>query len=161
MKCLLLPVLLMPSLAMASMVIVDDGAAPVQVQTSALARPSPAVPASESAVSQIQPAKSQSMQNPEPTPAIVRVWSASVGSTLRSSMQQWVDSVTPKWVLIWDAPDGPDKFVNYRIDAPLTFQGSIDTAAADCVRLYEKAKRPLQVDVNVQQRLLYVHLKYN
>jgi type IV pili sensor histidine kinase/response regulator len=154
MKKLLLPALLVPSVAMAGMVLVDDGSTASQaagvgqraIVSAASGVPSAATTAPVGAVS-------------APDAGIVPLWTAAAGSTLRESVQKWADQA--KWTLVWDAPDGVDKSVNYPIVAPLHFQGQIDEAVGDCIRLYEHAKKPLGVEINRSQRLLYVHLKYS
>ncbi len=158
MKKLLLPALLVPSVAMAGMVLVDDGstasqaagAAQQQVVSVAQGVPSEAIAA---------PVAAPVSALPVPDAGIVPLWTATTGSTLRESIQKWADQA--KWTLVWDAPDGVDKSVNYPIVAPLHFQGQIDEAVGDCIRLYEHAKKPLGVEINRSQRLLYVHLKYS
>lgn len=154
MKKLLLPALLVPSVAMAGMVLVDDGS--TGPQTPGMTQPPVASMAPNVASGGVS---APAVAVPVPDAGIVPVWSASKGSTLRDSIQKWADQA--KWTLVWDAPDGPDKTVNYPIVAPLHFQGSIDQAVGDCIRLYEHAKKPLGVEINQGQRLLYVHLKYS
>jgi type IV pili sensor histidine kinase/response regulator len=166
MKKLLLPALLIPSVAMAGMVIVDDGA-PVAQQTASTALTEPrlndqvslkGLAAAGQAAGDANSGAVVALPVPAPAAGIVPVWSASAGSTLRESIQKWADQA--KWTLVWDAPDGADKTVNYRIVAQLSFQGPIDEAVGECIRLYERAKKPLGVEINRQQKLLYVHLKY-
>ncbi len=144
MKRLLLPVLCAPAMAMAGIVIVDEAPRPVPAVASI-------VPLAV-AVQAVKP------------PAILPLWRAEVGSTLRESVQKWVDAAnagkSDKWTLVWNTTEGGDRVVNYRIDAPLSFQGSLDEAVANCIRLYEDAKTPLKVDINLGQKLLYVHIKY-
>ncbi|KMY85742.1 hypothetical protein BUMB_03037 [Candidatus Paraburkholderia calva] len=96
---------------------------------------------------------------PVPDPGIVPMWTAPAGSTLRDSIQEWATQA--QWTLVWDAPDGVDKSVNYPIIAALQFQGPIDQAVDDCIRLYENSKKPLAIEINSSQRLLYVYLKYS
>lgn len=155
MKRLLLPALFVPSVAIAGMVLVDDGSTATQsagVAQLPVASVAPVLPAGMTV-------GAPAIAVPVPDAGIVPVWSAVKGSTLRDSIQKWADEA--KWTLVWDAPDGADKTVNYLIVAPLRFQGSIDQAVGDCLRLYEHAKRPLGVEINREQRLLYVHLKYS
>ncbi|NLP65480.1 toxin co-regulated pilus biosynthesis Q family protein [Paraburkholderia sacchari] len=159
MKRLLLPALLVPSVAMAGMVLVDDGSTATQT-TGMPASPIVAVPpAVVSAPAIAAPVASTGAVQPVPDAGIVPVWTAPAGSTLRDSIQKWANQAS--WTLVWDAPDGVDKSVNYPIVAPLHFQGPIDQAVGDCIRLYEHAKKPLALEINQSQRLLYVHLKYS
>lgn len=160
MKKLLLPAaLLVPSVAMAGMVLVDDGS----TATQATGRPTSQIvaipPTAAGLAPTISPADPKAAQQPVPDAGIVPLWTAPAGSTLRDSIQKWANQA--QWTLVWDAPDGVDKSVNYPIVAPLHFQGSIDKAAGDCIRLYERAKKPLAIEINQSQRLLYVHLKYS
>jgi hypothetical protein len=157
MKKLLLPALLVPSVAMAGMVLVDDGS--TASQTAGVAQ-QPVVSVAPGVPSRRFPhvaAPAGALSAPDA--GIVPLWTATAGSTLRESIQKWADQA--KWTLVWDAPDGVDKSVNYPIVAPLHFQGQIDEAVGDCIRLYEHAKKPLGVEINRSQRLLYVHLKYS
>ncbi|MBN3815214.1 hypothetical protein G3N57_00700 [Paraburkholderia sp. Se-20369] len=155
MKRLLLPALLVPSVAMAGMVLVDDGSTATQMTGVTQLPVASVAPDVTSGMTASAPAVAVPVQDA----GIVPVWSAAKGSTLRDSIQKWANEA--KWTLVWDAPDGPDKTVNYPIVAPLQFQGSIDQAVGDCIRLYEHAKKPLGVEINQGQRLLYVHLKYS
>jgi Toxin co-regulated pilus biosynthesis protein Q len=156
MKRLLLPALLVPSVAMAGMVLVDDGS--TATQTTGVAQ-RPVASVAPGVASAVVSAPAPAATVPVPDPGIVPVWNAAKGSTLRESIQRWADQA--KWTLVWEAPDGIDKTVNYPIVAPLHFQGSIDEAVGNCIRLYEHAKKPLGVEINREQRLLYVHLKYS
>ncbi|MCW3686419.1 toxin co-regulated pilus biosynthesis Q family protein, partial [Burkholderia cenocepacia] len=79
------------------------------------------------------------------------------GSTLRESIQKWADEA--QWHLVWNAPDGPDKQVNYPIVIALQFQGPVEKAVADCISLYEKARKPLAVLIQPEQRAFIVQLK--
>nr|WP_158447321.1 toxin co-regulated pilus biosynthesis Q family protein [Paraburkholderia sp. BL8N3] len=159
MKKLLLPALLVPSVAMAGMVLVDDGSTATQT-TGAPASPVVAIrPAAAIGPAIITPTAGPIAAKPVPDAGIVPMWTASAGSTLRDSIQKWANQA--QWTLVWDAPDGVDKSVNYPIVAPLHFEGSIDQAVGDCIKLYEHAKKPLAIEINQSQRLLYVHLKYS
>lgn len=88
-----------------------------------------------------------------------KVWSAQAGSTLREAIQKWADEA--QWHLVWDAPDGPDKQVNYPIVLGLSFSGPVDRAVADCISLYEKARKPLSVLIQPDQKAFIVQLKNN
>lgn len=85
-----------------------------------------------------------------------QVWSAAVGSTLRESVTKWAEEaacengISAKWVIIW-----PSK-VDYRIDAALTFSGKFEEALINVFELYRQADRPLFVDANRNQCLIYV-----
>ncbi|MGP8437817.1 TcpQ domain-containing protein [Paraburkholderia fungorum] len=159
MKKLLFPVLLIPSVAMAGMVLVDDGSTATQTTGVAASPIVAGPPAVTGSPANGTPVTSPVTANAVLDAGIVPLWTAPAGSTLKDSIQKW--ATQSNWTLVWDAPDGVDKFVNYRVVAALHFQGSIDQAVAECIKLYEHAKKPLALDVNPSQRLLYVHLKYS
>ncbi|MBY4672242.1 toxin co-regulated pilus biosynthesis Q family protein [Burkholderia multivorans] len=157
MKRLVIPVLLVPSVAMAGVVMVDD-------PTSSEAAPAPSASIATVLVSE-NPAQGQVVVGgpSEPTTQVVsapepsKTWTAPAGSTLRESIQKWADEA--QWHLVWNAPDGPDKQVNYPIVIALQFQGALEKAVADCISLYEKAPKPLAVLIQPEQRALIVQLK--
>lgn len=159
MKRLVIPVLLVPSVAMAGVVMVDD-------PTSSAA--APATSASTATVlASVNPAQGQVVVGGPigpatqvvPAPEPPKAWTAPAGSTLRESIQKWADEA--QWHLVWNAPDGPDKQVNYPIVIALQFQGPVEKAVADCISLYEKARKPLAVLIQPEQRAFIVQLKNN
>jgi hypothetical protein len=160
MKKLVIPALLVPSMAMAGVVLVDDGAPPRAGNA-----PVVSVAASSVMATQISVGGAGALvggpisvgDQITADPGAGRVWTAKVGSTLRESVQAWSDQA--KWHLIWDAPDGPDKQVNYPIKMELTFHGSVDQAISQCIALYEKAPKPLQVIISPEQRGVIVQRK--
>lgn len=160
MKKLVIPALLVPSLAMAGVVLVDDGAPPKTSSAAVVAAAaSGAVPTQISiGVPGVQVGGAISVgEQITADPGASQVWTAKVGSTLRESIQAWADQAS--WHLIWDAPDGPDKQVNYPIKMELTFHGSVDQAISQCIALYEKASKPLQVIISPEQRGVIVQRK--
>lgn len=94
-----------------------------------------------------------------PAPEPPKTWTAAAGSTLRESIQKWADEA--QWHVVWNAPDGPDKQVNYPIVLALRFQGPVEQVVADCISLYEKARKPLAVLIQPDQRAFIVQLKNN
>lgn len=98
---------------------------------------------------------------PPPPPPVER-WSAVKGSTLRQSMSAWASKASctsasaraagqMNWTLAW-----PSSGLDYRIAAPLTFEGSIADAAKNAIRLYEHADEPLGLNVHPGQCVLHV-----
>lgn len=75
------------------------------------------------------------------------LWEAKVGSTVRSTMEDW--SKRAGWMLVWPMGD-----LDYRVIAPLRFNGSIVDATSNLARLYESAERPLAVDIHVTQKVI-------
>lgn len=80
---------------------------------------------------------------PPPKP----VWTAKVGGTVRSTMDEWAKK--EGWTLVWPMAD-----LDYRIAAPLSFDGSLVDATSKLTRLYETAERPLAVDIHPSQKLI-------
>jgi type IV pili sensor histidine kinase/response regulator len=98
---------------------------------------------------------------PVPAPASP-VWAARRGSTLRQSLESWASKANctapdariagqSTWSLAWAATD-----VDYRIAAPLTFDGSISDAAQSLIRLYANADVRLGLRVHPNQCVLHV-----
>lgn len=87
------------------------------------------------------------------TPAAGRPpFGAKAGSTLRATFDEWAKR--EGWTMVWSAQD-----LDYRIVAPLSFDGSIVDAVAKLTRLYETAERPLAVDIHTTQRVIVVSEK--
>ncbi|MDO7931486.1 toxin co-regulated pilus biosynthesis Q family protein [Xanthomonas euvesicatoria pv. eucalypti] len=85
-----------------------------------------------------------------PTPApyqVKQVWTAKAGSTVRETVEQWAK--TQAWTVYWPMQD-----LDYRIVAPLTFDGSLVDAVSKLTLLYESAQRPLAVGIFVNQKLI-------
>lgn len=78
-------------------------------------------------------------------------WEGKDGSTLRESIEVWARKAG--WRVIWDksAED-----VDYALLAPVRFQGPFDEAASAFIKLYEKAKKPLLIDIQATQKLIYI-----
>lgn len=74
-------------------------------------------------------------------------WEAKVGTTVRATMEDW--SKRGGWQLIWPMGD-----LDYRIIAPLRFEGSLVDATSKLTRLYESADRPLAVDIHTTQKVI-------
>lgn len=82
------------------------------------------------------------------------IWVGKEGSTLRESIEVWGKKAG--WRVIWDK--GAEE-IDYPLLAPVRFQGAFDEAASAFIRLYEKAKKPLLVDIQATQKLIYVTRK--
>lgn len=81
-------------------------------------------------------------------------WTGKDGSTLRESIEAWGQKAG--WRVIWDK--GAED-IDYPLLAPVRFQGTFDEAASAFIKLYEKAKKPLLVDIQATQKLIYVTRK--
>ncbi|EPU8562912.1 toxin co-regulated pilus biosynthesis Q family protein [Yersinia enterocolitica] len=85
-----------------------------------------------------------------------KVWRIEAGSTLKDTLFNW--SATEKcstpgvshWTVAWLTP------VNYRIDAPLQFEGSYREALNNLFTLYGSAKVPLYAGVRSNQCVISV-----
>ncbi|MEP9443184.1 toxin co-regulated pilus biosynthesis Q family protein [Xanthomonas euvesicatoria] len=76
-----------------------------------------------------------------------QIWSAKAGSTVRETVEQWAQSQS--WTVYWPMQD-----LDYRIVAPLTFDGTFVDAVSKFTLLYESAERPLGVGIFVNQKLI-------
>ncbi len=74
-------------------------------------------------------------------------WDAKAGSTVRTTVEDW--GKRAGWMVVWPMSD-----LDYRIVAPLSFDGSIVDATGRITRLYEAAQRPLAVDIHVAQKVI-------
>lgn len=83
---------------------------------------------------------------------VPETWVGDEGSTLRESIEAWGKKAG--WRVIWEK--GAD---DYPLLAPVRFQGAFDEAASAFIKLYEKAKKPLLVDIQATQKLIYVTRK--
>ncbi|WP_082172376.1 MULTISPECIES: toxin co-regulated pilus biosynthesis Q family protein [Serratia] len=90
----------------------------------------------------------------KPQPVRLPVWRGEVGSTLKDTVFRWSASQIctegGNWRVIWDTP------VNYRIDAPLRFEGDFKTALNGIFGLYQYAQKPLYAFTNSMQCLIKV-----
>lgn len=85
---------------------------------------------------------------PPAAPVVAQpVWDAKVGSTVRATLEEWAKRAG--WMLVWPMGD-----LDYRIVAPLRFDGSIVDATSKLARLYETAERPLAVDIHTNQKVI-------
>ncbi|MFC3111436.1 TcpQ domain-containing protein [Undibacterium arcticum] len=90
----------------------------------------------------------------KPAPVAVKivpkeVWTAERGSTFRDTLDNWAKKA--KWTVVFDMGKA-----DYQLEGPLRFEGSIDEAAAQFVKLYERAEKPLYADISLRQSLIYV-----
>lgn len=76
------------------------------------------------------------------------VWVAKAGATLRESVSAWGEKAG--WQIVWRAD------FDYPILAQLTFNGLFIDAITGIFRSYEKAERPLLVDVHEMQKLIVI-----
>jgi len=97
----------------------------------------------------VRPASSMVQIRPAP-----EVWIGNEGSTLRESVEAWGKKAG--WRVIWDKAA---EEIDYPLLAPVRFQGSFDEAASAFIKLYEKARKPLLVDIQATQKLIYVTRK--
>ena len=84
------------------------------------------------------------------TPVIPKTlpqWQAKAGSTVRATVEDW--GKRSGWMIVWPMND-----LDYRVVAPLNFDGSIVDATGRLARLYEAAQRPLAVDIHLSQRVI-------
>lgn len=83
-----------------------------------------------------------------------KLWRIERGTTLRDSIIVWASSEkcrsSEKWMVMWTTP------VNYRIDAPLQFDGDFMKAMKEVLELYQHAKKPLYATTNTQQCLIRI-----
>ncbi|MFN3071319.1 MULTISPECIES: TcpQ domain-containing protein [Serratia] len=90
----------------------------------------------------------------KPQPVSLPIWHGEVGSTLKDTVFRWSASQTcvggGNWRVIWDTP------VNYRIDAPLRFEGDFKAALNGIFGLYQYAQKPLYALTNSMQCLIKV-----
>ena len=81
-------------------------------------------------------------------------WKAEPGTTLKESLTAWAGRAAcpngGQWVVIWQTA------TDYRIDAPLVFKGSFESALADVFDLYRKADKPLFAEASRLQCLVSV-----
>lgn len=81
-------------------------------------------------------------------------WKAAAGITLQESLTAWAEKADcpngGHWVVIWQAP------VDYRIEAPLTFRGSFESALDQVFDLYRPAEKRLYAEANRVQCLVSV-----
>ncbi|EAA8668669.1 TcpQ domain-containing protein [Salmonella enterica] len=81
-------------------------------------------------------------------------WKAAAGITLQESLTAWAAKADcpngGHWVVIWQTP------VDYRIEAPLTFRGSFESALDQVFDLYRPAEKRLYAEANRAQCLVSV-----
>lgn len=84
------------------------------------------------------------------------IWRIEAGSTLKDTLFNWASGETcstpgvSNWTVAWQTS------VNYRIDAPLQFEGNFSEALNSLFILYGKAKVPLYAGTKAQQCVLLV-----
>ncbi|MBN3729342.1 hypothetical protein G3N98_00090 [Burkholderia sp. Tr-20390] len=104
---------------------------------------------------------------PPQDPAVeTRLWTMAKGVMLSDGLADWMEQTAApgdryRWTLDWAAFDGVNREhrVDYRIVAPLRFNGTIDQAVAQLITLYKKSTKPLIVQINKDQRLIHIKLR--
>ncbi|RMT28799.1 hypothetical protein ALP50_02843 [Pseudomonas syringae pv. spinaceae] len=122
--------------------------APVKTTTTATA--STTVTKSIASVSPA-PTKPEPVAKPIAAVAPQETWKATVGSTLRQSVEEWAKRAG--WQVIWVPED-----LDYAIEAPLSFTGSFSSAVKQIFPLYDNAKRSFVVDGNAGQGQQVLHV---
>ncbi|WP_080765681.1 TcpQ domain-containing protein [Pseudomonas syringae group genomosp. 3] len=97
------------------------------------------------------PTKPEPVAKPIAAVAPQETWKATVGSTLRQSVEEWAKRAG--WQMIW----GPED-LDYPIEAPLSFTGSFSSAVKQIFPLYDNAKRSFVVDGNAGQGQQVLHV---
>ncbi|KPB80614.1 MULTISPECIES: PFGI-1 class ICE element type IV pilus protein PilL2 [Pseudomonas syringae group] len=97
------------------------------------------------------PTKPEPVAKPVAAVAPQETWKATVGSTLRQSVEEWAKRAG--WQVIW----GPED-LDYPIEAPLSFTGSFSSAVKQIFPLYDNAKRSFVVDGNAGQGQQVLHV---
>ncbi|MFQ6245940.1 TcpQ domain-containing protein [Yersinia enterocolitica] len=94
---------------------------------------------------------------PVPSPVITPVgqlWRAEVGSTLKETLNRWAGQTKCTnggyWMVIWPV------LLDYRIDAPLAFNGNFESALVQIFELYRQADKPLFAQASRLQCLVAV-----
>lgn len=86
-------------------------------------------------------------------------WGAKSGETLKGVVNRWTEgefcSGANKWQVVWPV------LIDYRIDSPLSFNGSYFEVLNKLFDLYRKADTPLFVDVYKSQCIISVSDKPN
>ncbi|EBH0783474.1 hypothetical protein FJ875_25240 [Salmonella enterica] len=123
-------------------------------QTVSTTSPSPVAPTASS------PTPALSTPAPKLTGTPVKAlpsgpqWKAAAGTTLKESLIAWAEKADcpngGHWVVIWQSP------VDYRIEAPLTFRGSFESALDQVFDLYRPAEKRLYAEANRTQCLVSV-----
>lgn len=83
-----------------------------------------------------------------------QTWRAEPGSTLKETLTGWAAKAPcsngGNWVVIWPVS------LDYRIDAPLVFQGNFESVLVQLFDLYRKAEKPLFAEASRIQCLISV-----
>lgn len=81
-------------------------------------------------------------------------WRAEVGATLKETLTRWAGIAKcdngGNWVVIWPVS------LDYRIDAPLTFNGNFESVLVQVFGLYRQADKPLYASASRLQCLVSV-----
>lgn len=84
-------------------------------------------------------------------------WRAPAGTTLRENIIKWAEETkcesmaSTHWMVIW-----PLSVTDYRLDAPLMFRGSFESAMEQVFELYRTAQKPLYAQASRMQCIITV-----
>ncbi|KAB3088195.1 pili assembly chaperone [Escherichia coli] len=84
-------------------------------------------------------------------------WRTPVGTTLRENIIKWAEETkcesmaSAHWIVIW-----PLSVTDYRLDAPLMFRGSFESAMEQIFELYRTAQKPLYAQASRMQCIITV-----
>ncbi|HAF2162427.1 TPA: hypothetical protein G8N56_004001 [Salmonella enterica] len=132
--------------------------------TAAVASSSHPASPTASATSSLTPSSAPASSAPAPAPKLTGTpvtalplgaeWKAAAGTTLKESLTAWAEKADcpngGNWVVIWQTP------VDYRIEAPLTFRGSFESALDQVFDLYRPAEKRLYAEAHRAQCLVSV-----
>ncbi|EPU9582469.1 TPA: type IV pilus biogenesis lipoprotein PilL, partial [Escherichia coli] len=82
---------------------------------------------------------------------------APAGTTLRENIIKWAEETkcesmaSTHWMVIW-----PLSVTDYRLDAPLMFRGSFESAMEQVFELYRTAQKPLYAQASRMQCIITV-----
>lgn len=83
------------------------------------------------------------------TTPVPEAWTASAGDQLQAVIKAWAARV--QWTVVWVPKD-----VNYRLAAPLHFEGDVIAAMQQVFKLYSPGEHPLRPDFYPTQRLVVI-----
>ncbi|EBU6813450.1 type IV pilus biogenesis lipoprotein PilL [Escherichia coli] len=84
-------------------------------------------------------------------------WRAPAGTTLRENIIKWAEETkcesmaSTHWMVIW-----PLSVTDYRLDAPVMFRGSFESAMEQVFELYRTAQKPLYAQASRMQCIITV-----
>ncbi|ECA1950143.1 hypothetical protein EJH27_01555 [Salmonella enterica subsp. enterica serovar Virchow] len=129
---------------------------PSPVAGKSTATPSSVIPPASVAKTVVSPAVKAAPVTGTPVTAVTSgpEWKATAGTTLKESLTAWAGRADcpngGHWVVIWQTT------TDYRIDAPLVFKGSFESALVQVFDLYRRADKPLFAEASRLQCLVSV-----